>query len=146
MGTKTLFDLTNQESGIIVYEDKAVIVCNWANDCPSGGLPRLAPWGNDLIAWPTEIEVVREYHTADIREALPGAIVEAGEENGQTLIEAQGMDLAADYFGDIPALWGWDLGLGVIIERDDGGNLQPTPGNVYELEDGVRVIAPDGWC
>lgn len=146
MGTKTLFDLTSQESGIIVYEDKAVIVCNWANDCPDGGLPRLAPWGQDLIAWPTEIKVNHEYHIADIRDALPGAIVEAGEEDGQTLIEAQGMDLAADYYGDIPALWGWDLGGGVIINRAEDGTLLPTPGNVYELDDDVIVIAPDGWC
>jgi hypothetical protein len=142
----TLLDLTGQESGIVVYEDKAVIVCNWASSCPNGGLPRLAPWGKDLIAWPTEINVNREYHVADIREALPGTIVEAGKEEGQTLIEAQGMDLVADYYGDIPALWGWDLGGGVSINRAEDGTLLPTPGNVYKLDDDVIVIAPEGWC
>lgn len=143
---ETLYDLTQQESGIVVYEDKAIIVCNWANSCPTGGLPRLAPWGQDLIAWPTKINAIKEYQVDDIRDALPGSLIDAGEEDGQNLIEAHGMDIVYDYNSDIPSLWGYDIGLGSDINRDEAGNLRPTQGTIYELEDGTLIIAPDGWC
>ena len=61
----TLYELTEQESGIIVREN-AVIVTNWLHSCPSGGLPLLSPWGDDLIEWPSEIVVKSEYYVGDI--------------------------------------------------------------------------------
>ena len=139
----TLRDLTEQESGIVVRGD-AVIVTNWESSCPDGGLPLLAPWGTDLIAWPDEIVVVSEYDVADIRDVLPGIIAEV--EGG--IVEAQGMDIVYDANGDIPALWGFQVKtarLGASINTDDDGNLAPTEGKIYELADGTIVVAPDGW-
>lgn len=141
-----LYDLTGQESGIVIYENKAVIVCNWANICPSHGLPIAGPIGGLLICWPDEVKYINHYAVDDVRDALPGSIIEVGEEDGQKLIETEGMDIVSDYNGDICALWGYDLGLDSDINRDEAGNLQPTPGTVYELEGDVIVIAPDGWC
>lgn len=138
----TLEGLTNQESGIVV-RGNTVIVTNWTQSCPDGGLPLLAPWGCDLIAWPEEIEVSNEYNVADIRDALPGSILE--DEDGLT---ADGMDIVFDANGDIPALWGYEVspGLGASVMHDDDGNLIPTPGKVFELQDGTIIIAPEGWC
>jgi len=40
MDFKNLQELTKQDMGIVVYDDdKQVIVCNWAQVCPDGGLP-----------------------------------------------------------------------------------------------------------
>ncbi len=143
----TLEALTGQESGIVVYDD-AVIATNWMHSCPDGGLPRMAPANIGLIAWPDEIIVENKYTVNDIRAVLPGKIVEVDTDGEAVVIEAEGMDLVFDDNGDIPALWGYDLGLvcNAIINRDDAGNLAPTPGTVYELEDGVIVIAPDSWA
>jgi hypothetical protein len=141
---QTLYELTSQECGIVVY-NTGVIVTNWSNTCRDGGLPRMAPGNLGIIAWPDEIAVIKEYRVTDIRDALPGTIVEVESDNeGQTLLETDGMDIVYDRFGDIPALWGWDTGLGACINKDDSGNLAPTEGRVFEL-DGAIVIAPDGW-
>jgi hypothetical protein len=140
----TLYELTGQESGIIVREN-AVIVTNWLHSCPSGGLPLLSPWGDDLIEWPSEIVVKSEYYVGDIRDVLPGTIIPGDEGT----IKAEGMDIVYDNNGDIPALWGYQVNtcmLGATINRDRAGNLIPTAGKVYELEDGTLIIVPDGWC
>lgn len=149
MGKKqatNLYDLTGQESGIVIYQGEAVIVCNWANVCRDGGLPVAGPIGGILIRWPEPIAYIDHHHVDDVRDALPGYIVEIGEEDGQTLIEAQGMDIVSDDNGDICALWGYDLCDMADIYRNEDGSVRPTPGTVYELEGDVIVIAPDGWC
>ena len=141
----TLMELTGQESGVVVYGDE-VIVTNWSS---INGLPRMAPGNIGIIGRPDEIMVGKKYNVDDIRTALPGKIVEVerDEEEESIVIEAEGMDIVFDHNGDIPALWGYDIGLqcNAIINRDDDGNLAPTPGTVYELVDGIIVIAPDGW-
>lgn len=141
-----LYDLTGQESGIVVYQGKAVIVCNWANVCPDHGLPIAGPIGGILMCWPDPIKYIDHHSVDDVRDALPGYIVEVDKEDGQKIIEAEGMDLVADEYGDICALWGYDLGLDTEIYRNEDGSIRPTPGTVYELEGDVIVIAPDGWC
>lgn len=142
----TLMELTNQESGIVIYGDE-IIVANWSGICPNGGLPMMAPANLGLIAWPKDIIVINEYWVDDIRTVLPGAVVESGiDEDGNTLLELDGMDIISDDNGDICALWGYDIGAGSIINRDAEGNLVPTTGKIYELADGEIVIAPDGWC
>lgn len=139
----TLTELTGQESGIVVREN-TVIVTNWMHSCPEGGLPLLAPWGTALIAWPTEIRLDKKYGVKDIREALPGSVTLG--DDGRTL--DTDMDIVSDCNGDIAALWGYNLGLpcNAIINMDDNDNLIPTPGTVYELDDGTIVISPEGWC
>lgn len=131
---KTLTELTGQRSGIVVY-DTGVIVTNWAYSCRNGGLPRLL--GQIIIAWPDEIKVIKEYNIADIRNALPGTIVPGVEEN---TITTENMEIIYDELGNIPALWGYDIGLGAGIGL--------TGGTVYELgglDERVTVIAPDDW-
>ena len=113
----TLYELTNQESGIIISTTGDVYVANWmsAND---DYFPMLSPFGNDLIDFPIakgSIEAAEktERYVIDIREELPyrGTVV-------------------YDYNSDIPAL----------IESEE-----PTGGTVYTLENGTKIIAPDGW-
>lgn len=143
---ESLQDLTGQESGIVVYDDNAIIVCNW---CGFGGLPRVAPWGTNIIGWPDEIIVEKKYTVDDVRDVLPGKIVEVEPEDDEEgiVIEAEGMEIVYDRNGDIPTLWGYDTGSGADIARDDDGNLVPTSGTIYELVgDSTIIIAPDGWC
>ena len=142
---ENLLELTGQESGIVVYGDE-VIVTNWSS---INGLPKMAPANLGIIGWPDDIIVVKQYDTDDIRDILPGSIVEVEDDDEDgTVIEAAGMEIVSDHNGDIAALWGYNLGLqcNATINLDDDGNLLPTPGTVYELEEGVIVIAPDGWC
>mgnify|MGYP000911695448 CR=1 FL=1 len=138
-----LMEITGQESGIVIYDDK-VIVANWSSY--HSGLPIMSPW-NEVMEWPSDgLEVTKEYHVDDVREALPGKIVVVGEEDGKTLIEVEDMEVLADEHGDICALWGYDIGIGVgaVINTDDAGDLAPTPGTVYHIDDAI-VIAPEGW-
>lgn len=142
---ENLQELTGQESGIVIYGDE-VIVANWSSIT---GLPRMAPGNMGIIGWPDEITVVKKYDVADIRDILPGTIVEVEDDDEDGIvIEAEDMDIVEDYNGDIPALWGYDLGLpgNTLVKRDENGNLAPTSGTAYVLEEGVIVIAPDGWC
>jgi len=60
------------------------------------------------------------------------------------LLEYDGMDVLEDAFGDIPALWGYDIGAGALINIDENGNHVPTSGKVYHINN-VIVIAPEGW-
>jgi len=135
----SLMDITGQESGIVVYDDE-VIVTNWSQYDPDR-LP--AVFAGAVIAWPQDgpLEVAEEWHIDDVRDALPGKIVRFGKDE----IDVEGMTILADDYGDIPALWGFDIGAGAYIDRDTARNLVPTPGMVYRLENAI-VIAPDGWC
>lgn len=136
----SLMDITGQESGIVVYDDE-VIVTNWSQYDPDR-LPVLSPIGT-VMAWPQDepLKVIEEYHVDDVRDALPGKIVRVAENE----IATEGMEIVSDENGDIPALWGFDIGAGAYIDRDTAGNLIPTSGTVYCLENAI-VIAPDGWC
>lgn len=138
-----LMEITGQESGIVIYDDK-VIVANWSSY--HTGLPVMSPW-NMVMEWPVEgLEVTEEYYVNDIREALPGKIAAVGMEDGKRLIEVEDMEILADDHGDICALWGHDIGAGAgaVINTDSAGNLVPTPGTVYHINDAI-VIAPEGW-
>lgn len=56
---KTLEEMTEQESGVIVYGDSDVIICNWATEGRNGGFPRLLSCF--LIAMPDEeINLIRK--------------------------------------------------------------------------------------
>lgn len=143
---ETLEELTGQESGIII-RGNTVIVANWSHSCPQGGLPVLAPWGLNLIAWPLdEIRVAKKYDVDDIRTVLPGSII-PGDDEGT--FKADCMEIVYDAAGDIPALWGYQVVAGICsayIKCDEDGNLVPTAGKVYKLDDDTIVIAPEGWC
>lgn len=136
-----LLEITCQESGIIIYDDE-VIVTNWATY--NSGLPLMSPFGA-VMEWPEEepLNVIKEYSVDDIRDVLPGTLV-AREEDGETFLEYEGMEVLYDLNGDIPALWGYDVGAGSIVNTDENGNFVPTSGRVYHFDNAV-VIAPIGW-
>ncbi len=138
----TLYDITGQESGIVVYDDNEVIVCNWAQESSYGGLPRLGPAGG-IIVWPGELKVTAKWTVEDVRDALPGKLIVDGETYGY-----EGMDVLYDLNGDIPALWGYQADTPNAADplTDKNGNLLPTPGTVYVINDNIIVIAPDDWC
>jgi len=137
----TLLEITCQESGIIIYDDE-VIVANWSSY--TGGLPIMSPFGT-VMEWPEEqpLKVIKEYSVDDVRDVLPGTLV-ATEEDGETILKYEGMEVLYDLNGDIPALWGYDIGLGTVINTDENGNFAPTSGKVYHFDNAV-IIAPHGW-
>lgn len=100
---KNLQELTGQESGIVVYQDREAILCNWSS---IDGLPRMFATG--LIGLGEEIPDVDGEHTDNLADLLNGVNI----------------SIAAHYIDD-------EL---------------PENGTVYELSDGVTVIAPDGWA
>lgn len=54
----TLFELTGQESGIVIYTNGDTIVCNWSLDCPQeNDLPKLFFGG--VVGWDAQ-EIVLE--------------------------------------------------------------------------------------
>lgn len=147
--TESLLDITGQRSGIVIYEN-SVLVVDWSHDCSDGGLPIIAPF-NQIIAWSagTPIIVTNKYSVDDIRKVLPGTITCVDvDDDGNHIIDTTEMQISYDYYGDIFALWGYDIGLGAFIEKDNDGNIIPTPGVVYNVEqDGTNavVIAPANW-
>lgn len=145
----TLSDITGQESGIVVYGQN-VMVANWSSSCPIGGTPYLTPFGTLLACAEQEpLKVLEKYHVEDVRNCLPGKIVEDGivNEHGLIILRAEGMEVLYDYSDALCSLWGYDTGAGHII-KDGNGNLVPTPGTIYRIEHSGNttiVIAPDGW-
>jgi hypothetical protein len=133
---KNLNELTSQESGIVVYGEGGVIVTNWA-ELGDDALPALDPTGNFILGWPhDDLDVESSHEVEDVREELPGTVWVKDIDEGTLDTD---MDIIYDKFGDLPALWGFDTGCGAEVV---GG---PTPGVVYVLSDGTKVIAPDGW-
>lgn len=62
-----LFELTGQESGVVVYGDEA-IVCNWA---AFNGLPKIDFFGG-IIGWPSEIDTQPGENIKDLAVLLIG--------------------------------------------------------------------------
>lgn len=144
---KTLYEITNQESGIVMYNDQ-IIVTNWINSCPNGGLPIMSPI-NTLMEFPQEeeLKIIEQYNVDDVRTVLSGKIVEEGiNEDGNIILQIEGMKILEDYHGDIFSLWGYDIGCGSFVDKDENGKVIPTAGTIYRLQDDVVIIAPDGWC
>jgi hypothetical protein len=66
---ESLFQMTGQESGIVIYDNEAII-CNWSSN---DGLPRIGPFGG-LIDWPMEPETILEAQE-DLTDPELGALV-----------------------------------------------------------------------
>lgn len=64
---KNLQELTGKESGIVIYDSKEGILCNWSSD---DGLPRIFVTG--LIFMAEEIPKVEGEHTDDLGTYLNG--------------------------------------------------------------------------
>ena len=144
----TLRELTNQESGIIIYGGDTVGVFNWPNlgdaqmPCTFGGMFVMGWYCPELEGEAEELRAQLEHtYVADIRCILPG---ECWYDDDEEALDTD-MDIVSDDFGDVAALWGYDTGKGALVNRDDDGRLEPTPGEVWRL-DGYTIIVPEGWA
>ena len=114
----TLWELTGQESGIVIYDDSRVAVVNWSA-YNENEVPMRASWG-DMIQWRFDhaFENVKEKTVADITKELPF------DNDGE-------IDVIYDENNDIEELLG--------VKR-------PTAGKVFRLVNvNQTIIAPEGW-
>lgn len=137
-----LWDITGQGTGIIIYDDESVGVYNW-EQLDDAQVPLLSPLGLPM-GWPCsemegEIDVEATY-VDDIRTILPG---KCWYDDDEEALDTD-MDIVYDKYGDLPALYGYDIGLGTLLELDDNGNLMPTSGAVYKIGE-YTIIAPSSW-
>jgi len=121
---RTIYDFTQQESGIVLYNSREVIVANWLSFCSEGGRPILSPLGT-IIPWNEDdlLTVTREWESDDIREDLTGEIYE------EDILEKM---------TELKVLYDYNNDLETVINEE-------TPGTCYELKDGTIIIAPKGW-
>ena len=65
----TLFDATNNESGIIIFPNNDVIIGNWTYS--GHGVPRLSPFGDTLVSTGT-IDKAEDKGLVNIKDYLTG--------------------------------------------------------------------------
>lgn len=125
--------MTKQKTGIVVYREHFIFVCNWAEVCANGGLPAIDNNGK-LVSRPTEISCEDIFSSHDIRRVIAGSYTAFSD-----------MDVLFDPYGNLPALWGFDSGKGAALQLDHHNRPVYIGGTVYILSDGTKVIAPDDW-
>ena len=135
---KSLFEMTKQKTGIVIYHESEIIVCDWSDICSEGGLPFFSA-DQQLVNKDVVIECDDVYTSFDIRRAISGKI----NRNDPTVFI--GSHILYDEYGSIPALWGYDVGKGAILHLDHNNRPISIGGTVYILHDGTKVIAPDDW-
>ena len=111
----SLEELTNQESGIVVYPDGNIVVCNWAG-FGDNAMPCILC--GFLV---TAFTVDNKYFTCCDKwniDDLYGVLCEIGK----TII--------------------WDYNDDII---DLANSDEPVRANAYKFADGVYVFAPYGW-
>lgn len=139
-----LVELTNHDSGIIVYDGSSVAVCNWC-ECGENQMPAFGPLPGMQLAWDESEDVfdgVVSHRFSDVREELPGKIWLTGEtdEDGNQLVETD-LDIVSDQFNDLLRLFmGQELdGSGTELTADD------YEGTSYALQDGRKILVLDVW-
>ena len=85
----TLFDATNNESGIIIFPNNDVIIGNWTYS--GHGVPRLSPFGDTLVSTGT-IDKAEDKGLVNIKDYLTGL---DGFDITQALLDA-GYDLVCE--------------------------------------------------
>lgn len=140
----TLLELTNHESGIIVYEGSSVAVCNWGQ-CGENQIPAFGPVAGIQISWPEEDDVFSGAESRpfeNVLEELPGKIWLTGDtdENGNRLVDTD-LDIVSDQFNDLLRLF--------MGQELDGSGKELTPGDYegtcYTLRDGRKILVLDMW-
>lgn len=128
----TLEELTGHESGIVIYGDNSVGVCNWC-DCGDNQFPLLSPLRLPM-PWPEDYDVfdgAENSYCKDIRDELPGSIwIEHGEDGD---VVATDMDVVYD--------WNCDLARLFLSKLDES----EYEGYIFTLRDGRKVIVPTAW-
>ena len=71
----------------------------------------------------------------DVRTVLPGSVW-VSECDGDNIYCETNMDIVIDENSDLPLLF---------VGEDGNGPKNVTPCTIYTLEDGTKIIAPDGW-
>ncbi len=84
MKKEDLMELTGQESGIIIYDEKEVIICNWQG---VNGLPRLDPIGYGIMGLGEEIVQRGRAKNVRIWPAINGKTVIYDRNDDYTLIK-----------------------------------------------------------
>lgn len=111
-----LVDMTNQESGILVYPNNVVVVENWKHTLGSAAFALLL-YGLPIVIPYAPMKVKKQFYVNDIRKALP---------------PVDQIQVAFDINDDLNQ---------IFFE-----NELPTPGMCYQLEGGFLVIAPENWA
>jgi len=108
MAADTLLEITGQESGVVIYENGNMLICNWAS---ISGLPRMDPIGYAPMGLNEELIV----------EEGPEEIPDIGE-----WLDNHTHNILYDFNGDYPQLWGCSGKLytvsGVTVIAPDGWN------------------------
>lgn len=131
-----LEQLTGHESGIIIYGDVSVAAVNWLN-MGDDMVPMLSPFGGEMIGWPEErpFDNAKHKRAHDWRELLPGSVWLTNEtdEDGNRIADTD-LDIVYDRHQDIVRSY---------LDPDYcSGDFEA---NVYTLDDGRIIIAPDMW-
>lgn len=136
----TLYELTGNESGIIVYDEekKSVAAVNWLT-AEEDTLPMLSPFGYDMIDFPQDegwADILSEERVDDFRSVLPGSIwiTEEKDEAGNPVADTD-LDIVYDPHNDFANAF-------LAPEETYGKYLGAT---VYKLACGVTIIVPEMW-
>lgn len=98
----TLFDATNNESGIIIFPNNDVIIGNWTYS--GHGVPRLSPFGDTLVSTGT-IDKAEDKGLVNIKDYLTGL---------------DGFDIVYDRNDDYPQIKADDMArLWEIVNNDE---------------------------
>lgn len=136
--TNTLYDLTGQEAGIVVYDWDSVGVFNWA-ECGYGEVPTVLSGLWSPVPYPFfdhGFSVKKKKHLDDIRDAIPGMVWTEKDESGQIQWETN-LDIVYDENSDIKNLF-CNNGTG---DTQTGA----VSGDAFYLDNGFVIIAPDNW-
>lgn len=132
----TIYELTNHESGVIIYGGNAVAAVNWSS-FGDDQIPMLSPLGGQMIGWTEDgiFDDVQCRRVSDWRKLLPGSVWLAEEtDNDGARIADTDMDIVFDQFSDF-----------VRAFLDDDycdGDFEAT---IYDISDGRSIIVPDIW-
>ena len=132
----TLEELTNHESGIILYGGSTVGVFNWCN-IDDNHLPIAGPIGM-AVNWPEEDGVfdgATWERLADIRTAIPGTVwvTEDTDSHGNRICDTD-LEIVSDNNNDLIRLF-----------CDPSLTAEDYDGIVYTLRDGRKIIVLDTW-
>ena len=143
----TLEELTGQESSIIVFppcnndyrNKRSVGVYNWSS-CGDEMLPIMGLDQSVGLPWKSDMRFLEQAEgkgisVDDIRSVLPGTVWVSAREGEQIRCETD-MDIIIDENNALPLLF---------VGEDGNGPKEATPGFVYTLQDGTKIIAPYRW-
>lgn len=125
--TMTVYELTGQESGIVVYDSGETLVVNWSQ-YDDNRLPKVFG-ALGAFGWPEDEDIFagcEKRHVIDIRDEIPGTMTI--DEDGNVDCD---IDIVIDENHDL---------VEIFLAADE-----PTAGEVYTLTDGTKIIAPSDW-